>query len=516
VPHVSKLTDVTAETSNNTNDDWRLYDWLDANCDPSAGCQTMSIPHNPNQSGGGMYLPRDPTSGLPAGRDGKPLTLADATLRAKYDRTIEIFQHKGNSECGVGLGIYEDRVDPSCGLELAKNVCRGLPQDPPECGRFCTGDAATDPDFCRLQTKPTFATGVCEFEGRNGTSGPDKKCVAPLDMARNILADGLAVDDVLGVNPMRMGFIGSSDTHNGDPGNVAESNFPGHGGVLDGDPRTQLGYWTCDKAGEDPADPAHCTNREFLDRARGFNPGGLAGVWAAENTRASIWSALERGESFATSGPRLRIRTLASWTPPPDDVCARLTAGDNPVDTGEMQGTVMGGGLPAGGGGAPYLVVWAEQDLGGAEPGLPLQKLDVVKGWSDAQGPHVKVYDGVAKTTAPVDPPSSETCVAATNGHPERLCAVWQDPDFDPGKRAYWYARAFEVPSCRWSTQLCVANHVDCGALDPANGMFPVDSPMRDFEGCCSIQGKPGSFHGENAFNTITERAWASPIWYQP
>ncbi|WP_084182649.1 DUF3604 domain-containing protein [Nevskia soli] len=516
VPHVSTLTDITAQTSDNTNDDWRLYDWLDQNCDPLKGCQTMSIPHNSNQSAGGMYLPRDPVSGLPAGRDGKALTLADAQLRAKYDRVIEIHQHKGNSECGVGLGIYETSLDPSCTLEPAKNVCRGLPQDPPECAQVCTGNAATDPDFCRLRTAPTYATGVCQYEGRNGASGPDTKCVAPLDMARNILADGLAIDDVLGVDPMKMAFIGSSDTHNGDPGDVHESNYPGHGGVLDDDPQTQLGYWTCAKSSEDPADPAHCTDRQFQDRARGFNPGGLAGVWAPENTRASVWSALQRGESFATSGPRIRIRTVASWTVPPADICDRLSAGDNPVDTGEMQGAVMGGDLTAGGSGAPYVVVWAQQDPGGAEPGLPLQKLDVVKGWSDSMGPHVQVYDGVAKTSAPVLPPSTKDCGAVTAGHPERLCAVWHDPDFKPQQRAYWYARAFEVPSCRWSTQLCVANQVDCGKLDSANGMFPASSGKQGYEGCCRIEGAPGSFRGSNAFNTITERAWASPVWYKP
>jgi len=511
VPHVSKLRDVTAETSSNTNDDWRLYDWLEASCDPSAGCLAMSIPHNPNQSTGGMYLPRDPSSGLPAGRDGKPLTLADAKLRAKWDRTIEIFQHKGNSECGVGLGLYESRFDPTCGFELAKNVCRGRTEDPPECRQLCAGDAASEHDFCRLTTVPTYATGVCEHMGRNGGSGPDEKCVAPLDMARNILADGLAIDDVLGVNPMRMGFIGSSDTHNGDPGDVAEEAYPGHGGVLDGDPRTQLGYWTCAKGGEDPADPAHCTNREFLDRARGFNPGGLAAVWAPENTRAAIFGALERGESFATSGPRIRIRTLATWTPPAADVCDRLGAGESPID-----GAVMGETLAASGAGAPYVVVWAEQDPGGSERGLPLQRLDVVKGWSDASGPHVKVYDGVAESRAAVEPPSRDTCAPVTDGHAERLCAVWHDPDFDPRARAFWYARAYEVPSCRWSTRLCVENHVDCSELDPANGMFAEDSPMRDFEGCCAIEGKPGSFHGRTAFDTVTERAWASPVWYEP
>jgi len=72
------------------------------------------------------------------------------------------------------------------------------------------------------------------------------------------------------------------------------------------------------------------------------------------------------------------------------------------------------------------------------------------------------------------------------------------------------------VPSCRWSTRLCTAHHVDCSQLDPANGMFPASSAMSGYEGCCRIEGTPGRFRGHNAFETLTERAWASPIWYRP
>ncbi|HWU67997.1 MAG TPA: DUF3604 domain-containing protein [Stenotrophobium sp.] len=523
VAHVATPEDLVAlatgkGTSSNVNDDWRIYDYLNQNCDPSKGCETMTIPHNSNQSNGAMYLPIDPATGLPTGRNNAPLTLADARLRAKYDHIIEIAQHKGFSECAVGLGIYEQSFDPACTMELAKNVCHGQPDDPPECKQVCTGNPQTDPDFCRLTTAPTFSTGVCQHEGHDGTSGPAAKCVAPLDMARNILADGLAIDSTLGVNPMQMGFIGSTDTHNGDPGDVSESNYPGHGGILDNDPRTQLGYWTCDKSGEDPADPANCTNRKFQDRARGFNPGGLAGVWAPENTRQSLWNAFQRRETFATSGPRIQIRTLASWTPPPADICDQLSAGNNPVDTGKMAGVVMGGTLPADTTqAAPYVVVWAQQDPGGKTPGLPLQKLDIVKGWSDASGArHVQVFHDIAHTSAPVTLPSQSDCSVQPAGHPAMLCAVWHDPQFNPQQNAYYYARAFEIPSCRWSTRMCTAAHVDCSKLNPANGMFSADSGFAGYEGCCAMTGAPGSFTGKNAFNTVTERAWASPIWYTP
>src|SRR3546814_18098661 len=80
-------------------------------------------------------------------------------------------------------------------------------------------------------------------------------------------------------------------------------------------------------------------------------------------------------------------------------------------------------------------------------------------------------------------------------------------------QNAYYYARAFEIPSCRWSTHMCVKAGVQCAALDPANGVFPAQSGFAGYEGCCRIDGAPGSFKGRNIFATITERAWASPIW---
>ena len=93
----------------------------------------------------------------------------------------------------------------------------------------------------------------------------------------------------------------------------------------------------------------------------------------------------------------------------------------------------------------------------------------------------------------------------------------WHDDDFDPAHDAYWYARVREVPSCRWSAYLCrVENKVDCSLLDPSNGVFPESSGLQGFEGCCQISEVDGVFHGDERFDTLEERAWASPIWYEP
>lgn len=512
-----QVTDVLIE--NNTNDEWRLFDHLQQNCVLKDGCQALTIPHSANLSDGRMFLAAQ-SDGLPVGRNGDPLTLADAKLRAGMDRAIEIHQHKGNSECAVGLeGPYLQGEESACDFELNKSVCTGLPNDPPVCAQFCRGDALRDPPFCNYRQQPTFAVSLCETVGINGGSGPTENCTTPLDMVRNALTEGLLIKQALGgVNPYRQAFIGSTDTHNGTPGNVQEKGWSGHGGVLDDEPKDQLGYWVCDNKNGDPADPANCSNRRFLDRGRAFNPGGLAGVWAEQNTREDIWNGLQRGESFATSGPRIRIRSYASWQAPPADICQRLASGEDLIAQG-LPGARMGADLPArpSDAGPPYVVVWAMQDPGGDTPGAPLQRIDLIKGWYDRDGkPKVREYAGVVKTSDAVLPPSQTDCSVQAGRHPAQLCTIWRDPDFIAGRDSFYYARAMEVPSCRWSEQLCLAKQVDCSQLSAANGMFPESSGLRGYEGCCKIEGAPGSFRGARTFHTIEERAWASPIWYEP
>lgn len=524
VPDVvfDSVSPLTGVIDNNVNDEWMLFDHLDEVCGGLAGCRAMTIPHSSNLSDGRFFLPRDIATGLPPGRDGVAMTAADAELRRRFDRVLEIYQHKGNSECAAGVeGPYLQGEETTCDFELSKNVCSGSVDDPPGCAQYCSGDPARDPAFCSLRFDPTNRVAVCETVGVDGASGPHSNCTAPLDYYRNAMAEGMAARGMLGVNPYRQGIIASSDTHNGTPGMVRESAFPGHGGVLDNDPDDQLGSWDCDHsnralAPEDPADPERCTNRVFLDRARGFSPGGLAGVWAPENTRQAVWDALHRGESFGTSGPRMRIRMQVGWTPPPADICHRLAEGGQAVLPAD--GAVMGGDLPPppDGATAPYVTLWAMQDPGGAQAGLPLQALDIVKGFVDGQGePRVRAYEAVVRTPHAVLPPAPD-CSVLPAQHPAQLCVTWQDPDFDPARDAYWYARAREIPSCRWSTQRCVSAGVDCAALQASNGLFAETGPWAGHEGCCLIEGGPGSFTGRNIFAAIEERAWASPVWYEP
>ncbi len=521
----------------NGNDDWALFDHLQSACIDRPDCDVLTIAHNSNASDGRYFLGREANagdfsvvgdlSGVPLGRKIPqtdiyyPMTEADARLRNNVEKSFEMMQHKGQSECAAGLeGRYlaaDEELDPACGFEVWKSVCSGRPEDPPSCAEYCSGDPAVDPDFCGHKTYNTNGVDLCVTQGPDGSSRPahgggdTDNCSHPLDYYRNAMAEGMAIARTLGVNPYKLNVVGASDTHNGTPGAVAERGFNGHFGVIDDDPDEQLGLWLCDGGNEDPADPQRCSNRRFEEFSRAFNPGGITGVWAAENTRAEIWDAIERGESFATSGPRLRVRSVASWSPLPTDVCEQLAAGRETIGGG----VAMGADLPPppDTDAKPHFAVWAVQD----PEGHALQAIDLVKGYLDAAGaPRVRTVDAVAATRRPVERPSQD-CTVADDGHPDSLCARWTDENFDAARDAYWYARVREVPSCRWSAWMCKIEHpVDCGLLDPANGLFPKDSGLRGYEGCCApIAGEPGSFHGKASFHTIEERAWTSPIWYE-
>ncbi len=535
---ISSVNPTTPLLPENGNDDWDLFDQLNLQCPEGSGCRVLTIPHNANLSDGRMYLAAGEAAGntvlgdlegVPLGRKLPftnvyfPMTADDAALRQRIDRSFEMTQHKGQSECAAGLeGDYlanDEGYDPACGFEINKSVCTGAPGQPASCEAFCTGDPLTDPNFCSHGTPPSNQVEVCEETGPDGAShGADSadgtgNCTHPLDYYRNAMAEGLKIRQTLGVNPYKINITAALDTHGGDSGDAGEYPFLGHGGVLDDDPAEQLGFWNCGGGG-DPADPANCTDRKFQDFARTLNPGGLAGVWAPQNNRDEIWQAIHRGESFGTSGPRLRIRSIASWDPLPQNICDRLATGEDLIATGQVAGARMGGDLPPAVEGAkPHFAVWAQQD----PEGYPLQSVDIIKGYVDANGEgKVRVHNGVVTTSQTVSRPSMQDCSVEVGQHPSSFCAVWVDEDFQSDRDAYWYARVREVPSCRWSAWVCnVENDVDCSLLDASNGMFPQDSGLRGYEGCCVISGEPGSFSGQKHFHTIEERAWASPVWYE-
>jgi Protein of unknown function (DUF3604) len=404
-----------------------LWAQLKVKClDAGTGCDVLAIPHNSNESNGKMFLVEYPgAAGIDAER-------AQAAFRVAMEPLVEVYQHKGNSECLNGLSGIVGTPDEMCDFE---------------------------------RRRPAPFTDCGDGTGSFGSTG--RGCVSRLDYVRGVLLAGLKEDERLGVNPYRLGIIASTDTHNGTPGGTEESTFIGHRGTDDDTPAKQLGTGV------------------LTDGGLIFGPGGLAAVWAEENSRPSIFDALRRRETFGTSGTRLAVRFFGGWSYP-----AGLCADADLVRKGYDGGVPMGGVLPAPppGASAPTFVISALRDPGNTvRAGTPLQRLQVIKGWLEDGEAHEQVFDvaGDPNNGASVD---TTTCEPQGPGA-DALCTVWTDPDFDPAQHAFYYVRALENPTCRWSTYVC-------------NRLAPADRPA-----VCSDPQTP---------KTIRERAWTSPIWYEP
>ncbi len=400
----------------------QLWARLDTLCeDVGPECQVLAIPHNSNLSNGGMFSPVYPGAE----------TLSDereqAALRARVEPLVETFQHKGNSECTPSISGIIGAPDELCRFEeiVGNNE---------DCG---------------------------DEIGNLGILGMG--CVSRHDYVRNALLLGMAEEERLGVNPHRYGFIGSTDTHNATAGAAEENDYDGHVGNEEDTAAERLG-------------PGFAQPSGIIG-----NPGGLAGVWALENSRDGIFDALARRETFTTSGTRIAPRLFGGWGFEPN-----LCNDPKMLEKAYESGVPMGATLPARGGAmAPTLIAAALRDAAGE---VPLQRLQIVKGWISANGDsRYEVFDvaGEADNGATVD---DSTCTPSGSGF-DSLCNVWTDPDFDPARPAFYYLRVVENPTCRWSWRQC---------LQFTSGDLPQGCARTDIP------------------HTIQEMAWSSPIWYTP
>jgi hypothetical protein len=319
-------------------------------------------------------------------------------------------------------------------------------------------------ELCGYEQFRPASTEDCE-EGTGKGALVGKGCTSRLDFVRYALVEGLREAERIGVNPYKLGIIASTDTHNATPGDTEEASYDGWSGV------------------EDDSASKRLSGPPTMLTGGGPNPGGLVGIWAEENSRDALFDAMQRRETFGTSGVRILPRFFGGWSYPADlcgdpELLAKAYAG----------GVPMGGDLPApgAGAGAPRFVVSAQRDPGSAALRTnALERLQIVKGWAGPDGEiHQKVYDvaGIASASGP----DLATCEPMSGGA-DQLCAVWTDPDFDPAQRAVYYARVLELPSCRWSTRQCNALPDPARAEACANPAIP---------------------------KTLQERAWTSPIWY--
>jgi hypothetical protein len=408
-----------------------LWSYLESN--RAQGRDAIAIPHNGNGSNGLMY---DWVMS-----DGRPIDQAYAQRRALNEPLNEISQQKGQSET--------------------------IPAISP-------GD-----DFANFEIWDVLITQ------RDRKSNPNGSYI------RQAYGRGLAIADRVGANPYKFGVVGASDFHNG-ISTSDESAYAGSPGGIDprvnlpdGDAaKRQLGIIRMRSLIDDEAAregrPAMFNNPLLGGGA------GLTGVWAEQNTRESIFAALKRKETFATSGPRIRLRFFGGW-----DFRQDLLRRPDWVKTVYARGAPMGGDLPLGGRGAPSFVIQAVKDPDGAN----LDRVQVVKVWVEGGEHREKVFDVALSGGRWVDPrtgrapPVGDTVDLATGSYRNtigavQLQAVWRDPEFDARRPAVYYVRVLEIPTPRWSTILAARR----GLPVPKEGGPP----------------------------TLQERAWSSPIWYTP
>jgi hypothetical protein len=287
------------------------------------------------------------------------------------------------------------------------------------------------------------------------------------NFVRYAVIKGLDYADRLGANPYQLGFIGGTDNHNGAPSDVVEDNYIGSHGPADGSLQErrngQIDGWLLSSES---------------------NPGSLAGVWATKNTRGAIWDAMKARETFATSGTRIKPRFFCGTGLAPEAPEAGRLA-----EAGYAGGVPMGGTMTSGEG-APTCWVHALKDPDGAN----LDRIQIIKGWVDAQGePRERIIDVVwsgdrvrgadGRLPAVGSTVDLETAEYTNEiGSPE-LAGAWTDDDFDPDQHAVYYVRVLEIPTPRFTTYDAVRNGL----------------PLLD-----------------NVPATIQERAWTSPIWYTP
>ena len=320
------------------------------------------------------------------------------------------------------------------------------------------------------ETTPALSPNdeFASFELMNYLIGLDNSFSKPNgSYIREAFQNGLAMQASRGYNPYKMGVVGAGDSHN-TATNYSQSNYFGDHASIDPTPEIRL-------SGEVASGMA------VLETGTS----GLGGVWAEENTRESIYDAMARREVFATSGVRLKVRMFGGWGYDKD-----ILSKADWVKSAYAGGVPMGGDLSRANGKSPSFIVWALKDPVDGN----LDRIQIVKGWTKDGQIFEKIYDVAWSGDRKLDsvtgklPPVGNTVDISDASYTNdigsvELKALWTDPDFDANQHAFYYARALQIPTPRWST-------FDAKKL----GVVP-----------------PGGVAA-----TIQERAWGTPIWYTP
>jgi len=410
-----------------------LWDWMDNL--RNLGVESLAIPHNSNGSNGQMFQLVDWA--------GNPMDDDYASKRMRNEPLVEITQVKGTSDTHPLLSPEDKWAD----FGIMNNRV----------------------------ASPFYSSPTGSY-------------------VRNAYLRGLSLDSEYKINPYKFGLVGASDTHTGAISDK-ESDFHSKIGILDGTPELR-GAAPLTKSFKEQIEGSGANviingykeigGQEYIDTGyTEWGASGLAAVWAEDNTRESIYNAFRRKETFATTGSRIKVRFFGGYEI--DDVFNK----EDPINYAYLNGVTMGSDLFQSENKIPQFMVWALRDLKRAS----LDRVQIIKGWTELSGkPHEKIYDVAC---ADGRRPDSKTklcrdsrakvnlnnCRISKNLGADELKVVWQDPDFDPNLKAFYYVRVLENPTCRWSSWDAIKS-----------GEIPrADLPA-----------------------TIQERAWSSPIWYIP
>ncbi len=421
-----------------------LWRWMDSI--RAQGMDSIAIPHNSNGSDGYMFWDKT--------YDGNEIDAAYSALRMRNEPLVEVSQVKGTSETHP----LQSPNDEWASFEIMPYQIATWRESKPD-GSY---------------VRQAYRRGLeMQAEGRG--------------------------------NPFKFGLISASDTHVS-AGGFDEYDYWSKIGAVDGTGRLRgsvrlswtqrlaaqifglRNWWTQINTPEAQRTgvPSKNPSPGYLHMQwSSWGASGLAGVWAEENTRTSIFDAMRRKETFGTSGPRLKVRLFGGY-----GLSEKLLDDPQMVRKAYARGVPMGGDLKARLGRAPEFLLWGTQDPGSA----PLQRLQMVKGWMDANGKtHEKVYDTACAGGAAVDPETHRcpdngakvdisSCAYSADSGDGQLKAHWRDPDYKPGENAFYYVRVLENPTCRWSTWDAI---------------------------------RAGSKPNPALAATIQERAWSSPIWLE-
>lgn len=396
--------------------DWPEDLWTYIETQRKSGHPSFAIPHNGNISNGLMFAPRNSA--------GMPIDARYATRRASVEVATEIIQVKGQSETHPSLSPN----DEFAGFEL-------------------------------------------QYKSLIGTNPPVRSQVE-YGNVRQALINGVGYQEMLGVNPFKLGIVAGADAHTAFSDNE-EFNYTGAHGLVDATAEARL------SGAEQTAGEA----------AINFGTPGTTAVWAPENTREAIFDGIASKETYGTSGTFIRLRFFGGW-----DFKDGMTNGDDFVKTGYDAGVPMGQDLPIMSkhdlAKSPTFAVWALKDPESAN----LDRIQIVKGWYQNGYPQEKVFDVVWSDDRKVNANTGKlpsvgntvdlkTATYTNDIGDSQLSTVWTDPEFDPTEHAVYYVRVLEIPTPRWSTYDAVSL-----GIEPPAGVAPL----------------------------IQERAWSSPIWYTP